>query len=245
MSSSVRPIHRSVDPVHKERLLNMSIYFNGSNSGAHLKGVLFYSFHLFKFLLIFFSYRKTLDMCYIQHLDPSIFQVASWFLFTLKSTLLPGETEPFLWRYIFVIFIDAKTVHFRERARRVVKKLHFSKRISRRLGMSKGAPTPNLALARANGANDACNKIAKHNGRAVEQDLVTTISAAVQEPTTVVQQTRNRVRIQVEPPYNVNSNSKNNSDMNFNIIGAERNNPSGVRDHVKTSQPYQSDRIQN
>lgn len=88
-------------------------------------------------------------------------------------------------------------MNFRERARRVVKKLHFSKRISRRLGMSKGGPNPNIALAKANGANDASNKAGKHNGRVVEQDLVTTISAAVQEPTTVVQPTRNRVRIQV------------------------------------------------
>jgi len=64
--------------------------------------------------------------------------------------------------------------------------------------MSKAAAdTPNIALAKANGAKDMVDKSGKHNGRAVEQDLVTTISAAVQEPTTVTQPTRHRVRIQV------------------------------------------------
>ena len=93
-----------------------------------------------------------------------------------------------------MVFVYIK-IYFaaRDRARRVVKKLHFSKRISRRFAKPKPA---------ANGGNEN-NGEPKSNGprkffapKSIEADHVTTISGAIGEPSCAPPRTANRVRIQ-------------------------------------------------
>ena len=93
-----------------------------------------------------------------------------------------------------MVFVYIK-IYFaaRDRARRVVKKLHFSKRISRRFVKTK--PT-------TNGGNEN-NGEPKSNGprkffasKSIEADHVTTISGAIGEPSCAPTRTTTRVRIQ-------------------------------------------------
>lgn len=119
-----------------------------------------------------------------------------------------------------MVFVYIK-IYFaaRERARRVVKKLHFSKRISRRFVKPKPAATstPASANPESNGehvANGPTRKKGLLSPKSIDTDHVTTISGAIQEPSCAPGHRNTTQRVRIQEPNELISRVPNEGEAN-------------------------------
>ena len=141
-----------------------------------------------------------------------------------------------------MVFVYIK-IYFaaRDRARRVVKKLHFSKRISRRFAKPKPAapaaaasrPEPNGEPASA--ANGPTRKKTLLSPKSIDTDHVTTISGAIQEPTCAPGH-RSSPRVRIQEPNELISRVPNEGEANHSVTKPLLSHKKGKNGAVVTSE---------